>query len=87
MFDKEIISRKDRLSTADTHFKDELDEKNQEFVEFVMSQYEKNGFESLNDLTNLINLKYGNSSVVEEMGGVAVVKDNFATLQEAIYKM
>jgi len=87
VFDKEIISRKDRLSTADTHFKDELDEKNQEFVEFVMSQYEKNGFESLNDLTNLINLKYGNSSVVEEMGGVAVVKDNFATLQEAIYKM
>ncbi|MCB0368466.1 MAG: DEAD/DEAH box helicase family protein [Bdellovibrionales bacterium] len=84
-FDKEIISRKDRLSNADIHFKDKLDEKNQEFVEFVMSQYEKNGFESLNDLTNLINLKYGNSSVVEDMGGVSTVKGNFETLQAVLY--
>lgn len=86
-FDKEIISRKARLSNADINFKDKLDAKNQEFVEFVMTQYEKNGFESLNDLTNLINLKYGNSSVVEDMGGVSTVKSNFATLQEAIYKI
>jgi type I restriction enzyme R subunit len=84
-FDKEIISRKDRLSNADIHFKDKLDAKNQEFVEFVMAQYEKNGFESLNDLTNLINLKYGNSSVVEDMGGVSTVKGNFETLQEVLY--
>ena len=74
---------KDRLSNADIHFwKDKLDAKNQEFVEFVMAQYEKNGFESLNDLMNLINLKYGNSSVVEDMGGVSTVKGNFETLQK-----
>lgn len=85
-FDKEIISRKERLATADVNFKENLDEQNQEFVEFVLTQYEKNGFESLNDLTNLINLKYGNSSVVEDMGGVSAVKENFESLQEAIYK-
>jgi type I restriction enzyme R subunit len=86
-FDKEIISRKARLSNADINFKDKLDAKNQEFVEFVMTQYENNRFESLNDLTNLINLKYGNSSVVEDMGGVSLVKENFGALQEAIYRV
>ena len=34
---------------------------------------------------NLINLKYGNSSVVEDMGGVSTVKGNFETLQEVLY--
>lgn len=85
-FDKEIISRKERVATANIDFKDGLDEQNQEFIEFVMTQYEKNGFESLNDLTNLINLKYGNSAVVEDMGGTSVVKENFETLQEMLYE-
>jgi len=84
-FDKEIISRKGRLAVADTTFKDSLDDKSKKFVDFVLSQYEKNGFEELNDLTNLLNLKYGNSSVVEDMGGVSKVKENFAELQEMIY--
>jgi len=84
-FDKEIISRKERLSCVNTDFKNNLDKKNREFVDFIMVQYEKNGFESLNDLTNLINLKYGNSSVVEGMGGVSAVKSSFETLQERLY--
>jgi len=86
-FDKEIISRKTRLATADVHFKDDLDELNQGFVDFILTQYEKNGFESLNDLSSLINLRYGSNAIVEDMGGVAIVKNNFEALQEAIYKV
>lgn len=84
-FDKEIISRKERIENADLDFVQKLDEKEREFVDFVLKQYEKNGFEELNDLTNLLNLKYGNTSVVEEMGGVETVKNNFDNLQQAIY--
>lgn len=84
-FDKEIISRKKRIEDADLDFINALPEKNREFVQFVLKQYEKNGFEDLNDLTNLLNLKFGNTSVVDEMGGVEAVRSNFDSLQEAIY--
>jgi type I restriction enzyme R subunit len=86
-FDKEIISRKKRIEDADLDFINALPEKNREFVQFVLKQYEKNGFEDLNDLTNLLNLKFGNTSIVDEMGGVEEVRSNFDSLQEAIYRI
>lgn len=85
-FDKEIISRHARVSGSDLSFTEELDEKSKEFVNFVLAQYEKNGFEDL-ELSELLKLKFGNVSVVEEMGGVEKVRDNFNQLQEAIYKI
>ncbi len=86
-FDKEIISRHDRVQGTDLSFKDSLDDKSKDFVDFVLNQYEKNGFEDLNDLTELLNLKFGNVSVVDEMGGVGKVRENFNQLQEAIYRI
>lgn len=86
-FDKEIISRHDRVQSTDLSFKDSLDDKSKDFVDFVLGQYEKNGFEDLNDLTELLNLKFGNVSVVDEMGGVGKVRENFNQLQEAIYRI
>jgi type I restriction enzyme R subunit len=86
-FDKEIISRSERVANTDLDFKDGLDEKGKEFVDFVLAKYEKNGFEEFNDLTELLNMKFGNSSVVEEMGGVEKVRNNFNALQEAIYRI
>jgi len=83
-FDKEIISRRERVSGSDLSFTKELDEKSREFVDFVLSQYEKNGFEDL-DLTELLKLKFGNVSIVEEMGGVENVRNNFRQLQETLY--
>ena len=86
-FDKEIISRHDRVQGTDLSFKDSLDDKSKDFVDFVLNQYEKNGFEDLNNLTELLNLRFGNVSVVDEMGGVEKVRDNFNQLQEAIYRI
>jgi len=85
-FDKQIISRKMRVDTMDRSFVAGLDDKNKEFVDFVLAQYERNGFEDLNDLTNLLNLKYGNTSVVDELGGVEMVRERFRQLQEVIYR-
>jgi type I restriction enzyme R subunit len=86
-FDKEIITRKERVISSDLTFKGSLGETEAEFVDFVLAQYEKNGFEELNDLTNLLNLKFGNTAVVEDMGGVEKVKNNFNALQKALYKV
>jgi hypothetical protein len=69
----------------DKSFIDGLDEKNREFVDFILKQYEHNGFEEFNDLTNLLNLKYGNTSVVDELGGVDAVRNTFSVIQEAVY--
>jgi type I restriction enzyme R subunit len=84
-FDKQVISRKMRVDTMDKSFIDGLDEKNREFVDFILKQYEHNGFEEFNDLTNLLNLKYGNTSVVDELGGVDAVRNTFSVIQEAVY--
>jgi type I restriction enzyme R subunit len=85
-FDKQVISRKMRVDTMDKSFVEGLDAKNKEFIDFVLDQYERNGFEEFNDLTNLLNLKYGNTSVVNELGGVDAVRKTFATLQELVYR-
>ncbi len=85
-FDKEIISRSERVAKTDLEFKNSLDDKGKEFVDFVLAKYEKSGFEEFNDLTELLNMKFGNSSVVDEMGGVDQVRENFSKLQEAIYQ-
>lgn len=84
-FDKQVTSRKMRVDTMDKSFIDGLDDKNREFIDFVLAQYERNGFEEFNDLTNLLNLKYGNTSVVDELGGVDAVRQLFAMVQAAVY--
>lgn len=83
-FDKEIIARRERVQNADLSFADSLDGKSREFVDFILTQYEEKGFEDL-DLTGLLNLKFGNVTAVEEMGGVEMVKANFLAVQKAIY--
>lgn len=85
-FDKQVISRSVRVETMDKSFLQRLDGKQREFIEFVLGQYERNGFESFNDLVGLMNLKYGNTSVVDELGGVDAVRQTFATLQELVYR-
>ena len=85
-FDKEIIDRKERVENADFKFVQNLDEKSQDFIGFILTQYEQKGFEDL-DLTGLLNLKFGNVSVVEQMGGVEEVKNNFMRVQEALYNV
>ena len=85
-FDKQVISRSTRVETIDRSYVDGLDDKNREFIHFVLNQYERNGFEEFNDLTNLLNLKYGNTSVVDELGGVDAVRETFATIQELVYR-
>jgi type I restriction enzyme R subunit len=85
-FDKEIISRGERVKNTDLAFVDEQEQKLHEFVDFVLNQYEQNGFEAFNDLAALIDTKFGNNSIVGEMGGSEVVRAKFDALQEAVYR-
>jgi type I restriction enzyme R subunit len=85
-FDKEIISRGQRVGVADMSFVGTDNEQLSEFINFVLLQYEQNGFEAFNDLAALIATKYGSNSVVTEMGGVEKVRTNFDLLQEAVYR-
>ena len=85
-FDKEIISRGQRATVADMSFVDSENEQLNEFINFVLLQYEQNGFEAFNDLAALIATKYGSNAVVTEMGGVEKVRSSFDLLQEAVYR-
>jgi type I restriction enzyme R subunit len=85
-FDKEIISRGERVGVADMSFIGSENEQLSEFINFVLLQYEQNGFEAFNDLAALIATKYGSNSVVTEMGGVEKVRSSFDLLQEAVYR-
>jgi len=85
-FDKEIISRGERVGVADMSFIGSENEQLSEFINFVLLQYEQNGFEAFNDLAALIATKYGGNSVVTEMGGVEKVRSSFDLLQEAVYR-
>ena len=85
-FDKEIISRGQRATVADMSFVDSENEQLNEFSNFVLLQYEQNGFEAFNDLAALIATKYGSNAVVTEMGGVEKVRSSFDLLQEAVYR-
>jgi len=86
-FDKEIISRGERVKKADLSFVSNEEQKLHGFIDFVLLQYEQNGFEAFNDLAALIATKYGSNSVVSEMGGVEIVRSNFDQLQEAVYRL
>jgi type I restriction enzyme R subunit len=88
-FDKKPLTRSNRiLRASDTIFDEDIDEKTKEFLEFVLSTYQKDGFETLSydAFVDLLSLKYG-SPVEAEMyfGDLNIVKTNFVKTQEKLY--
>ncbi|MEP5792062.1 MAG: type I restriction-modification enzyme R subunit C-terminal domain-containing protein [Cyclobacteriaceae bacterium] len=62
--------------------------KQQEFLNFVLDQYVKQGFEELDDskLPDLLQLKYrAISDAREELGDVASIRETFIGFQEYLY--
>ena len=74
------ITRKERVNESRFDIFSKLDEKQREFIEFVLGKYIENGFEELDDekLSKLLNLKYHTIADAEEiLGDVDRIRSTF----------
>ncbi|MEQ9307283.1 MAG: type I restriction-modification enzyme R subunit C-terminal domain-containing protein, partial [Marinoscillum sp.] len=86
-YSSSLVSRQIRAERARIHF-DSYNPKQQEFLNFVLDQYVKQGFEELDDskLPDLLQLKYrAISDAREELGDVASIRETFIGFQEYLY--
>ena len=82
------ISRAERVSTRKSRIFTLYDAKQQEFLDFVLAQYVKEGVGELDQakLRDLLVLKYGVvNDAVAELGSVAKIRDVFIGFQEHLY--
>jgi type I restriction enzyme R subunit len=82
------ISRKERVSEAEGTILKGLDEKQKEFIEFVLEKYIEKGVEELDEesLPKLLNLKYHAIADAEEiLGGVEKIRSTFFNFQKKLY--
>jgi len=84
----EIIPRTERASRAKLHL-DSYDPKQQEFINFVLEQYVKEGVSELDDekLPDLLELKYNAlTNAKQQLGSVKSIRDTFIGFQEWLYR-
>ena len=82
------ISRKERVQNAKQKMFNELDVKQKEFIEFVLSKYIESGVEELDEekLPVLLNLKYNAIADAEKiLGGVEKIRAMFFGFQKNLY--
>lgn len=82
------ISRIERIQNTKYDILDGLQEKQREFVEFVLAKYQERGVEELDEekLPDLLNLKYKAISDAEHaLGSVESIRSNFFALQRQLY--
>jgi len=82
------ISREKRVAVASKDIYKELDDKQREFLEFVLSKYIEQGVEELDEekLPKLLNLKYHSIADAEsELGGVDKIRSLFIGFQKLLY--
>lgn len=87
-FLKNPISRKDRVSRAKDRIFNGLNEKQKEFLDFVLSKYEEDGIEELDEdsLPILLNLKYHSPiDAINNLGDVESIRTIFFSFQENLY--
>jgi type I restriction enzyme R subunit len=88
-FARSPISGEERVSEQKgTIFSQHHDEKLRAFLEFVLSEYVKEGVEELDQakLTPLLELKYrAVSDAARELGGIAAIRDAFIGFQKFLY--
>jgi len=87
-YHSDIVPRTDRARRAKLHL-DSYDPKQQEFINFVLEQYIKDGVSELDDdkLANLLKLKYrAIADAKQELGDIPSIRDTFVGFQEYLYQ-
>lgn len=88
-FAKQPISRKNRVKKMKASAMEGLNEKQKEFLEFVLEKYIEKGVVELEEerLPQLLNLKYHTvSDTPSQLGDVEMIRINFFKLQERLYQ-
>lgn len=83
-----LITRQQRITSAKDNIFEGVDEKNKEFLDFVLSKYEEKGVEELDEekLPILLNLKYqAIANAVSTLGEVDVIRSTFFNFQKDLY--
>ena len=86
-FHSDILERTDRADRAKIHL-DNYDRKQQDFLNFVLSQYIKQGVEELDDtkIGDLLVLKYhAIADAKKELGDIATIRNTFIGFQTYLY--
>lgn len=86
-FHSKIVERKERAERAKIHFND-YDPKQQEFLNFVLNQYVKQGVDELDDskLGDLLILKYNAiGDAKKELGAIPTIRETFIGFQGYLY--
>ncbi len=86
-FHSDILERTDRADRAKIHL-DNYDPKQQEFLNFVLSQYVKQGVDELDDtkIGDLLVLKYhAIADAKKELGDISTIRNTFIGFQTYLY--
>jgi type I restriction enzyme R subunit len=87
--DNKPITREERVATAENTIFAALDDKQKEFIEFVLSKYVETGVEELGEekLSKLLELKYQSLEDAKEvLGEPAQIRSLFFNFQKYLYK-
>ena len=87
-YHKDLVPRHDRAQQATIQIKD-YDDKQQEFLNFVLSQYVKEGVTELDDakLADLLKLNYGAiDDAKDQLGEIQGIREAFIGFQEHLYQ-
>ena len=83
-----MITRKQRVDSNKGNIFNKIDEKQKEFLEFVLSKYEEKGTEELDEekLPVLLNMKYNAiANAEQQLGDVDQIRSIFFGFQENLY--
>ncbi|EAR02017.1 EcoAI/FtnUII family type I restriction enzme subunit R [Maribacter sp. HTCC2170] len=87
-YHKDLVPRLERAGKAKIQMND-YNPKQQEFLNFVLEQYVKEGVDELDDakLPNLLELKYqAIADAKNELGAIKSIRDTFIGFQELLYR-
>jgi type I restriction enzyme R subunit len=87
-YHKELVPRLERAGRAKIQLND-YNQKQQEFLNFVLEQYVKEGVQELDDskLPNLLELKYkAITDAKHELGNIKSIRESFIGFQEYLYR-
>lgn len=84
------ITREERVSNSKINILTGLDDKQKEFIDFVLTKYIETGVEELDQekLPSLLELKYHSiADAAAKLGGVNIIKDTFISFQKYLYEI
>lgn len=88
LYSVQPITRKERVEKSKVDILDDLDDKQKEFLEFVLAKYVDNGVDELGEekLPWLLNLKYhAIADAVQYLGDVDSIRSVFFNFQKSLY--